>query len=91
MRRTGGLADTVHDVADAARPERDRCGFVFDAPRPADAAAAVGRALDAYAADGGAWWDGTLVPRCLRQDHSWGRSGQEYLEVYRSALRARRG
>lgn len=127
---TGGLADTVRDVADNGVPEHERNGFVFSgAPRggrrrrrcgaraaartcgaclspshafadvptarpPASCAqgreehkvaAAVHRALDAFY-DGHAWWRGDLVPRAMRQDWSWSRSAQDYLELYRSCL-----
>lgn len=43
------------------------------------------RALDAYF-NGGAWWRRELVPRAMRQDWSWSRSAQAYLELYRGVL-----
>lgn len=46
---------------------------------------AVHRALDAYF-NGGAWWRSDLVPRAMRQDWSWSRSAQSYLELYRGCM-----
>ena len=48
---------------------------------------AVGRAVDAYVR-GRAWWRADLVPRVMRADHGWGRSGEEYLSLYREAAGA---
>jgi ADP-glucose type glycogen/starch synthase len=82
VRRTGGLADTVFDVAhDYELPEAQRNGFVFEGD---DVEAAVGRAVDAYT-QGRGWWREELVPRLMRADHGWARSGREYLELYREA------
>jgi len=81
VRRTGGLADTVFDVAHAhGVPGTQRNGFVFEGD---DVEAAVGRAADAYSG-GRAWWRGELVPRLMRADHGWARSGREYLDLYRA-------
>jgi starch synthase len=92
VRRTGGLADTVTDIADGGgAPEARRNGVVFDAPEPGAARAAVRRALDAYRADGGGWWRGCLVPRAAAGDWSWARSAATYLDVYRRAVEAARG
>ena len=91
VRRTGGLADTVVDIADGGAPEAVRNGVVFDGLEASAARHAVRRALDAFRADGGAWWRGTLVPRAAGQDWSWSRSAAQYLEVYRQAVGAARG
>jgi starch synthase len=86
VRRTGGLADTVTDIADGCAAEATRNGVVFDGLDPGAARTAVVRALDAYRADAGAWWRGVLVPRAAGQDWSWSRSSAAYLDVYRRAM-----
>ena len=48
-----------------------------------DVEGALHRALDSYY-HGPAWWRHELVPRCMRQDWSWSRSAQAYLDLYRS-------
>ncbi|KAF8066248.1 SS4 [Scenedesmus sp. PABB004] len=83
---TGGLADTVRDVANSSVPEVERNGFVFYGREPQHVEAAVHRALDAWWL-GGEWWRGQLVPRAMRQDWSWSRSSQAYLDLYRSVMR----
>jgi starch synthase len=90
-RRTGGLAATLADVDDTARPEHERNAFVFDAPTTDEAVTAVRRALAAHGAPGGrAWWEGVLVERAAAQDWSWARPGAEYLRVYRGVVDRRR-
>lgn len=49
----------------------------------ASAETALRRAIDAYY-NGHEWWRSELVPRAMRQDWSWSRSSQEYLELYRA-------
>jgi len=83
VRETGGLADTVHDVAHSTVPEIDRNGFTFRDHNEKAVEIAVGRAVDAYN-NGWDWWKGTLVPRVMSQDFSWSRSAQDYLNLYRS-------
>ncbi len=64
------------------------CENVAQGSDEASVATAVGRAIDAYF-QSWAWWSGTLVPRCMAQDWSWaGRSGQDYLALYRSLCSA---
>ena len=82
MRETGGLADTVADVAHSPISERNRNGFTFKGRDAASVEKAVRRAVDAYY-EGHDWWKGTLVPRCIMQDWSWSRSAQDYLSIYR--------
>ncbi len=84
VRRTGGLADTVHDPADA--PLRAN-GFVFNEPSSDALLAALDRALDAYQ-DRRTWL--RLVKRGMEQDLSWTRSAEKYLETYTKTLENRR-
>ena len=83
VRETGGLVDTVKDVADESIPEHDRNGFTFVDSSEAAVEHAVARAIDTYD-ESYDWWAGTLVRRAMNQDWSWSRSAQEYLDIYRS-------
>ena len=75
VRRTGGLADTVTD-ADT--------GFTFDAAHPAACADAVARAAAQWNAKG---WR-ALQQRCMRADHSWASSAEQYERLYDAATAA---
>jgi starch synthase len=74
-RRTGGLNDTIVDGA---------TGFLFDDPDPGAFLDAVNRALAVWQRRG---WR-ALPTRCMREDHSWGRSAGEYESLYRLAMGA---
>lgn len=82
VRETGGLADTVRDVAHGGVPEHERNGFTFTGRDGPAVEHALHRALDAYYEAQG-WWRGCLVPRAMAQDWSWSRSAQDYLDLYR--------
>jgi starch synthase len=81
VRRTGGLADTVVDVA---RGKREANGFVFDAPSAEELTATVARALDVYGR--GTDWR-ALQRNAMRRDFSWEQSAREYETLYEQALR----
>ena len=84
VRETGGLVDTVKDVAHASSvPEHERNGFTFKESSEAAVELAVSRAIDSYN-NGYEWWVGTLVRRAMMQDWSWSRSAQDYLGLYRA-------
>ncbi len=83
VRRTGGLADTVTDPAEDAATAN---GFTFGEPSPLSLLVAVDRALNLYRQPQ-RWL--TMVRRGMRQDFSWDRSAQHYLELYRQAKEAR--
>lgn len=79
VRATGGLADTVIDVADA----RHGNGFLFDAATPQEFLAAIRRAV--------ALWHDTLrwrklQRRGMRADFGWSRAAQRHADLYRSLL-----
>jgi starch synthase len=81
VRRTGGLADTV---ADHDRRTGKGTGFLFDeysAPALVDC---LRRCLEVYG-DAKQWKH--LVQNGMIQDFSWERSAQEYVKVYRKAMR----
>jgi starch synthase len=85
VRRTGGLADTVTDVA--ADPAKAN-GFVFEAADSGAMLAALDRALELYGRR--RQWLG-LVRRGMRTDLSWGRPARRYLELYRKTREKRSG
>jgi len=89
VRRTGGLADTVQDVAaDLAKGT----GFVFQDYQPQDLFDALQRAVLAYNEEPpcspGSWQ--RLVRGVMAQDHSWAAPARRYEEMYIDALRAMR-
>lgn len=84
VRRTGGLADTVEDVA---VPSGAGTGFVFQRYAPGALLVALGRALEAYR-HRSAWRQ--LQRRGMEQDFSWERSARRYEELYRLAVAERR-
>lgn len=82
-RRTGGLADTITDVGDSGGT-----GILFDGYDPASVAHALDRARRVYARP--EEW-GELQRRGMARDFSWTRSAAHYEELYRDAVRLRRG
>jgi starch synthase len=80
VRAVGGLADTVRDYA----PGRKKAtGFVFVPYTPAALRGALDRALKLYR-DRQKWR--ALQRAGMKEDHSWNRSAQEYVTIYRRAL-----
>lgn len=80
-----GALIQVKDVWHAPVPESERNGFTFAGYDAAGVEYAVTRAVDAYD-QGWDWWHNTMVPRCMRQDFSWSRSAQDYLNIYHSLV-----
>ena len=74
VRRTGGLADTVHDGQD---------GFVFTDYSGAALLDAVKRALAAYQ-DKTAWLK--MQQKMMAYDYSWSASAKKYVRIYAKAL-----
>ncbi|EFJ43179.1 hypothetical protein VOLCADRAFT_106932 [Volvox carteri f. nagariensis] len=85
VRETGGLADTIRDVAHSGAPEPERNGFTFVAPEETAVTTALRRAIAAYR-DGREWWATELVPRVMRQDWSWSQSAERYRDIYNTAI-----
>lgn len=85
VRRTGGLADTVVDADLAHLRERSATGFVFDGETPDALYAALQRALSLYAARP-TWRE--LMHAGMRQEFSWTRSAQQYVELYQDAIQS---
>jgi starch synthase len=80
-RATGGLKDTIVDYHHGSRNRST--GFLFNEPTAEDLAECLIRALDVY--QDKRRWQG-LQKRGMKQDFSWHRSAQKYLEVYQSML-----
>jgi len=81
VRRTGGLSDTVADY----NPKTGRgTGFLFDEYSAPALIACLRRALEVYR-DGNKWK--RLMRNGMNQDFSWERSAEEYVKVYKKAMR----
>jgi starch synthase len=79
VRHTGGLADTVQDLAaDLSRGS----GFVFQDYSPEAMLAAIERALDSYRNK--AWRN--VIERIMALDFSWKASAGKYESLYRKVL-----
>lgn len=85
VRRTGGLADTVTDPADAKPPDQPATGIVFNHADQAGLRWAIDRGLSI-------WHDKPLRDQMIRagmaKDWSWRRSAQDYVSVYKAAVKA---
>lgn len=88
VRRAGGLADTVVDATEENIISGKATGIVFRDARAAALLGAVDRAL-ALRRDAVRWKQIMLAG--MRQDFSWDRSAEEYLRLYRQALRIKHG
>jgi len=80
VRRTGGLADTVIDVADGPTGT----GIVFDYPDSGDLIAAVRRLIELYRQPE-AWR--AVMRNGMAQDYSWDRVARDYIALYDKVLR----
>jgi starch synthase len=86
VRRTGGLADTVIDTTAETLADKTATGFCFDASSATALWGAVERALHRYR-EPEAWRQ--LVETGMRQDFSWRRSAERYIELYERVLTRR--
>lgn len=80
-RATGGLRDTVIDLPDPATST----GFLFEDATPEALAAAVRRAIKAYAAPES--WQARQIFG-MQQDFSWNRSARIYVQLYHQLMEA---
>jgi starch synthase len=83
VRRTGGLADTVHEFDPASGAGT---GFTFDAFSVEALLGALGRAVATFRRP--ALWK-TLIRNCMAEDFSWDASAREYVTLYRKAIKAK--
>ncbi len=84
VRATGGLADTV---VDADRSQKHGTGFTFTAYTARALVGALDRALAAYQ-DPDRWQ--AIQRRGMAADFSWNASAQQYVELYRQAIKLHR-
>lgn len=82
MRATGGLADTVRDVDDAAVPAGQGNGFSFSGVDETSLNGALDRAIGYYR-DKPEWW-AELRDGNMARDYSWGPSAGQYVSLYES-------
>lgn len=77
---TGGLEDTITDIDESGS---QGTGFKFRTYTPEGLLSAVDRALALYA-NREKWLE--LMIRAMRQDFSWDRAAEDYLDIYRRVL-----
>jgi starch synthase len=85
VRSTGGLADTISDCDE--HPDSGN-GFTFRACSAEALLDALMRALACFRQP--VRWQ-ALLQRCMACDFSWDVSAEAYVEVYRKALRKKKG
>lgn len=81
VRKTGGLVDTVFDVDYSTLPEEARNGYVFDYPDNQGIDSALDRAIRCWYDNPDVWRK--LMIRVMKQDYSWDKPSEKYLEIYR--------
>jgi starch synthase len=86
VRHTGGLADTVTDTTAETIENKTATGFSFTAPTASALLASVERALQYYQ-DPEIWQQ--LIANGMKQDFSWKRSAEQYLELFEEVLATR--
>lgn len=84
VRRTGGLADSVHDTDAAALKSGTATGFVFEHATEAEFLACVRRAITLFH-DKKSWMN--VQKNGMTRDLSWAPSAKEYLSIYRALLK----
>ena len=80
VRAVGGLADTVFDRDHSERPLHERNGYVFHQVDYPALESALARAIGLWYSNADDFRD--LMLNGMRADHSWGPSGQDYLNIY---------
>ncbi|MDH3559856.1 MAG: glycogen synthase GlgA [Gammaproteobacteria bacterium] len=79
VRRTGGLADTIVDTTPETLADKTATGFCFHQASATALWSAVERALAHYRKPD-SW--AQIMDTGMRQDFSWKRSAQQYVELY---------
>ena len=86
VRNTGGLADTVSDANHAHKPYHERTGYTFNDFNVEGLDSALRRAIGMWFHYPQHWRE--LMLNGMRQDFSWNRPGQDYVNIYEH-IRAR--
>lgn len=89
VHQVGGLADTVVDSTPATLQDGTATGVVFSRPNPFVLLEAIKRATLLYGQQKGYWQP--LQRQGMRQDFSWRRSAERYLDLYEQTLLDRAG
>jgi starch synthase len=84
VRRVGGLADTIVDATDESIKDGSATGFQFQEYTAAAMMQCIDRALNMYASQPAEWR--RIQLNGMRQDWSWRRSGEKYVDVYERAI-----
>ena len=85
VRRTGGLADTIHDVDYSDKPSEETNGYVFDFPNTLGIDSALDRAIHCWFTDPEKWR--RLMINGMKIDFSWNLPSNLYLEIYEKLQR----
>lgn len=83
VRHTGGLVDTVTDTTPATLEDKTATGFSFQETTATALWSAIERALDCYREPD--TWE-QIIRAGMKQDFSWKRSAQLYIELYETVL-----
>ncbi len=89
VHRTGGLADTIINATPQTLADGTANGFSFSAYGPDHLHDALHRACHMYEHEPQQWQ--RLVETGMRQDWSWHRSAQRYVELYSRIVAQKRG
>jgi starch synthase len=81
VRATGGLADTVVDADPRNIAREEANGFTFDAATADALRDALERGIAMFGKP--KQWT-KLIKKGMREDHSWQRSAEQYLQIYRA-------
>jgi glycogen synthase len=82
VRKTGGLADTIHDVDHHSGDPALANGFSFEGTDDASLHSALDRALNMFK-DKQEEWKGLSI-RNMKADVSWAGSAKSYVQVYKT-------
>ena len=88
VRATGGLADTIVDATRETLANGTATGFSFREYETLALTETLRRAIDAYQQP--PIWS-QLIATGMRQDWSWSRSAQQYVDLYRKLTARVRG
>lgn len=82
---TGGLLDTVTDMTEETLCDRTATGIRFETPNLEGITWAMDRAIGTYRYNAPAWKQ--MMETGMKQDFSWRRSAQKYVEIYQKIQR----
>ncbi|MEO8168869.1 MAG: glycogen synthase, partial [bacterium] len=88
VRKTGGLADAVHDWHESQSVGGEGNGFSFYDATGYALYTTVVRALDMFANDKESWWG--MMMNGMTADLSWDSSAKKYMALYQTAVDKRR-